>query len=96
MKLRMKTDVSGSRNGQEWPPRGKTLDSGKFGLSEAEVQRYVRAGIVEPAGRDTEAAVPDPGDVETATVDTQPKRRGRPPGSRNKTAETAGGIPATG
>lgn len=82
MKLRMKTDVSGARNGQEWPPRGKTLDSDKFGLSEAEVQRYVRAGIVEPVGKDAEAAVPDSSDVETATVDTRPKRRGRPPKSQ--------------
>lgn len=72
MKVRMKVSVSGSRNGKDWPPIGGTID-----LPDAEAQSYITSGLAESTAKSTEAAVPDSGDAETATIDTKPKPRKR-------------------
>lgn len=62
MKVRMKGDVSGSRNGVPWPPRGGTVD-----LPDGEAADLCRIGLAEPVAEgdaDVEKAVPGDGDVE--------------------------------
>lgn len=61
MKVRMKGDVSGSRNGVPWPPRGGTVD-----LPDDEAADLCRIGLAEPVSEDeakVEKAVPDESDV---------------------------------
>ncbi|WDO09955.1 hypothetical protein ME763_32210 [Streptomyces murinus] len=77
MKIRMKTDVSGSRDGQPWPRRGSTLE-----VPDAEGADLCKAGIAEPvAKKDAEAvekATP-PDDAEqrqAADDDQQPQQQG--------------------
>lgn len=57
MRIRMKADVSGSRNGQPWPGRGQTLE-----VSDAEGADLCAAGIAAPVAADEDD------DVETATA----------------------------
>ncbi|MFI6560392.1 hypothetical protein [Streptomyces sp. NPDC050534] len=55
MKIRMKADVSGSRDGEPWPPRGGTLV-----LPDEEGAALCASGIAEPVSDDkVEKAVPD-------------------------------------
>lgn len=55
MKIRMKADVSGSRNGELWPPRGGTLE-----LPDDEGAALCANGIAEPVADDkVEKAVPE-------------------------------------
>jgi hypothetical protein len=52
----MKTDVSGSRDGQPWPKRGETME-----VSDAEGADLCASGMAEPVGdkdHDVETAVP--------------------------------------
>jgi hypothetical protein len=43
MKVRMKVSLSGTRNGQEWPPRGSVIE-----LPDAEAIGYCESGMAEP------------------------------------------------
>lgn len=57
MRVRMKTDVSGSRDGQAWPKRGETME-----VSDAEGADLCASGMAEPVGdkdRDVETAAGD-------------------------------------
>lgn len=55
MKIRMRADVSGSRDGKLWPPRGGTLE-----LPDGEGAALCVSGIAEPVADDkVEKAVPD-------------------------------------
>jgi hypothetical protein len=58
-------DVSGTRNGQEWPKRGDVAE-----FSEEEAADLITSGIA--------AKHDDLPEVESATVDTRPARRGKP------------------
>jgi hypothetical protein len=52
----MRTDVSGSRDGQPWPKRGETME-----VSDAEGADLCASGMAEPVGdkdHDVETAVP--------------------------------------
>jgi len=49
--VRMRTQISGSRNGVDWPARGETVN-----LPEAEAGLLVRSGIAEPVDNSN----PDP------------------------------------
>lgn len=51
MRVRMKVDVSGARDGQPWPGRGKAVD-----LPDEEAASLCAAGMAEPVA-DTEADV---------------------------------------
>ena len=77
MKVRMKVHVSGTRNGEAWPPRGTVID-----LPDSEAADYCRTGMAEPVATfaDAEtASVPPPEERGPLTTDTGPARRpGRP------------------
>lgn len=56
MRVRMKTDISGSRDGESWPQRGETLE-----VSDDEGADLCASGLAEPAAdkdHDVEKAVP--------------------------------------
>lgn len=58
MKVRMKVQISGQRNGVEWPTRGSVID-----LPDDEAAGYCAAGMAEPVTtfREAETAVlPEP------------------------------------
>lgn len=62
MRIRMKVTMSGTRNGEDWPPAGETVD-----LPTGEAQHLVASGIAEEIDGTPE--------VETATAsDTAEKR----------------------
>lgn len=68
MKVRMKVDVSGSRNGRPWPGRGSTLD-----LPDDEGASMCEAGLCTPVAEghaETEKAVPPADDEQRTTVTT--------------------------
>ncbi|MBO0917534.1 hypothetical protein [Streptomyces laculatispora] len=64
MKVRMKVQMSGTRNGEEWPARGEVAD-----LPTGEAQHLVASGIAEEA-----SAVSEP-EVETATAPNTAEKR---------------------
>lgn len=66
----MRAQISGTRNGQEWPTRGSVID-----LPDDEAAQYCAAGMAEPVTTFAEA--------ETA-VEPQPEKRG--PGRPKKNA----------
>src|SRR5690242_20759247 len=56
MRVRMKAEVSGARNGVAWPKRGETFD-----VSDSEGADLCSSGLAEPVAdseRDVEKAVP--------------------------------------
>jgi len=81
MKVRMTVDVSGTRNGEPWPPRGTVID-----LPDDEAIHYCQQNMAVPAVDDgVEKAVRPDEDVEVRalTTDTGPVKRG--PGRPRKT-----------
>lgn len=64
MRVRMKADVSGDRNGRSWPQRGGEVD-----LPDDEGAALCANGMAEPVVEDKveKAVVPD-GDVQTRTT----------------------------
>ncbi|MGW2511274.1 hypothetical protein ACWC0A_17945 [Streptomyces scopuliridis] len=68
MKVRMKVSMSGTRNGEEWPPQGELAD-----LPTGEAQHLVAAGIAEEVADEapkTETSATPP---ETPEVDEMPE-----------------------
>lgn len=76
MKIRMKVDISGTHDGEDWPRRGEVAD-----LANNVATDLISAGMAEPA---TQAKVVK-NDVETTTMAANeetrstPVRRGRRP-----------------
>jgi len=64
MKVRLKVDVSGSRDGVAWPRRGGSVD-----LPKEEAMQMCRNGMAEPVDSSSD-------DVETATVPDDSSKRG--------------------
>jgi hypothetical protein len=65
MKVRMKIQPSGTRNGVEWPARGSVIE-----LPDAEAMGYINGNMAEAVatfGEDVETATPKV-DVEERTV----------------------------
>ena len=61
MHVRMKVEVSGTRNGRKWPPRGAVVEVG-----DDEGAQLCAAGLAAPVVDDkVETAVPSTEDVET-------------------------------
>lgn len=61
MKVRIKGDISGSRNGAPWPKRGEDIE-----LPDDEAAQLCASGLAAPVkAGDAEKAVPDASDVET-------------------------------
>ena len=54
MKVRMQVNISGTRGGAEWPPRGEVLE-----VDDEEGTQLCQAGLATPVVEDkTETAVP--------------------------------------
>ncbi|MET7479539.1 hypothetical protein ABZT17_34970 [Streptomyces sp. NPDC005648] len=67
MKIRMKTTVSGSRNGVPWPPRGGTVE-----LPDDEAASMCAAGMAEPLADDEDVeTATEPDDAETRALTTE-------------------------
>lgn len=72
MKVVMVGEVSGTRDGRDWPPRGSVVD-----LPEEEAMPLLRGGMARPfVEAAVETAVPDVADVETRS-EPLTKRRAR-------------------
>jgi hypothetical protein len=89
MRVRMRVDVSGTRDGQRWPPRGSVLD-----LPDDEAAHYCQVGMAEPVAvfRDAETATTPPVEERAdgpLTTETGPARRG--PGRPRKSSQPQGG-----
>jgi hypothetical protein len=70
----MRVDISGNRNGVDWPRRGRVVE-----LPDDEAAAYCTAGIAEPVAvlDDAESATPPP-----AEVRAEPDPRRMTPGPR--------------
>ncbi|MFF0117430.1 hypothetical protein [Streptomyces prasinus] len=75
MKIRMKVQISGTRNGEDWPTVGEVTD-----LPTGEAQHLVASGVAEEVG----AEEPE---VETATVPATPEEK-RPAARTKAPAKT--------
>ena len=65
MKVKMKVNLSGTRDGVAWPGVGEVVD-----LPDAEAAHMLAAGMASRVGdAEVEDATAPQGDVETATVD---------------------------
>ena len=62
MKVIMRVNISGTRNGIEWPPMGETVE-----LPDAEAVDLLNARTAKPV----------PVEIEVATMPTAPKRQTR-------------------
>lgn len=77
MEVRMKVQISGTRNGQEWPARGATID-----LPDEEAAHLIAQGSADVAGENEEAepAAEDAAPEENAAMPATPeKATGRKP-----------------
>ncbi len=83
MRIRMKVEISGNRNGQAWPALGEVVD-----LPGAEAAQLCAAGMAETVNGVTEKAVPQTAET-TKTPEPEvtqkppPEKRG--PGRPRKT-----------
>lgn len=77
MRVRMRDQISGTRNGDLWPPPGGEID-----LPDNEAVKLCSNGLAAPVV-DKDADVEKRDDEESAEKPA-PKRRGRPPGSKNQ------------
>lgn len=67
MRIRMKVTLSGTRNGEDWPPAGQVAD-----IPTGEAQHLIASGIAEAVdGRTGQAPA-----VETATAPDTAEKRG--------------------
>jgi hypothetical protein len=79
VKVRMRVQVSGQRNGEEWPPRGSVME-----LPDDEAVGYCQAGMAEPVTTFAQAetpAVPEP----EKRGEPEPEPEKRSPGRPKKT-----------
>lgn len=82
MKIRMKVQMSGTRNGQRWPKRGEIAE-----LPTAEAAHYVAAGIAEQVTDKPPA--PETATTPTAEVTTTPPTATTEPPAATKRATSA-------
>lgn len=76
MRIRMNISMSGTRNGEDWPPAGEVVD-----LPTGEAQHLVASGIASEVGDDPEvetATAPDTAETResTSTRKTAAKKPG--------------------
>jgi hypothetical protein len=70
----MKIAISGTRNGQDWPPAGGTID-----LPDNEATQLITAGIAaDPSADEQEVAVGESPETATAPDTAEKRGRGRP------------------
>jgi hypothetical protein len=73
VRIRMRIDISGTRDGREWPRRGSVID-----LPDDEARQYCEAGMAEPVATfaPVETAVAPPAEVRAeARVEPEPTLR---------------------
>lgn len=70
MKIRMNIDISGTRNGEPWPPKGEVAD-----VPTGEAQHLVAAGIAEEVTEET-------AEVETAATPPEGAEKAVAPGAK--------------
>ncbi|MFZ3569956.1 hypothetical protein ACOKM5_23400 [Streptomyces sp. BH097] len=73
MQVRMKVTMSGTRNGQDWPPRGELVD-----LPEAEADDMVRAGLAEMPDEADESEAPQVEEATAPKAETSTPSRRKP------------------
>ena len=81
MRVKMLVQISGTRDGRDWPKPGTVVDLPEGADLIASGLAVAAGAEVETAEGDTEpveAAVAAGAEVETAEGDTKPKRRRRP------------------
>lgn len=75
--MRMRVDVSGTRDGQPWPSRGSVIE-----LPDDEGAEYCRSGMAEPVTTftavETTVLSPVAEELRTTTESGSALRRGRP------------------
>ena len=71
MKVKMIASITGTRDGQEWPAAGETVE-----LPAAEAADLVEAGLAEPVGGRSSTVV-EAAAVEAPETATEPKPRAR-------------------
>ncbi|HCA86372.1 MAG TPA: hypothetical protein DEQ61_13230 [Streptomyces sp.] len=78
MKIRMKVEMSGTRNGQPWPKPGEVVE-----LPTAEAAHLVASGVAEQVAepKPVETATAPPAETAVPPAD-KPRGRGRPPKAR--------------
>ncbi|KPC73717.1 hypothetical protein ADL26_13375 [Thermoactinomyces vulgaris] len=84
MRVTMKVDLSGTRNGEPWPRRGETVD-----LPDEEAAQLCASGMAETAKGKVEKAVPSKAEVaepEPAEATEAPKAEKRGPGRPRRDA----------
>ncbi|MGW1119258.1 hypothetical protein ACWD5B_19455 [Streptomyces tanashiensis] len=74
MRVRMRTKISGTRDGQDWPDKGGEID-----LPDDEAEQLIRYGAAETVTESEGAPAPEEPDEETATApdtaETRPRSR---------------------
>lgn len=72
MRIEMRAQISGTRNGEDWPAKGGTID-----VPDDEAAQLIGQGMAVPAAADEEVeAAADGTSTETATVKNTPAKRG--------------------
>lgn len=72
MKITMRVGITGTRNGEDWPPAGGTID-----LPADEANALVEAGLAEPAATTKNAPAVEAAAVAAPEAATTPKPRAR-------------------
>lgn len=67
MKVKLLTTITGTRNGDDWPPRGSVIT-----LPDAEAVDLLNAGLAAPADSGIESAAVEP--VESAAIKRAPAK----------------------
>lgn len=84
--VRLAVKISGTRDGEDWPNPGQTLE-----VSETEAADLIAAGYATAAA-EVETAVADTSGIETATPQGKPSVKSQ--AAKAKAAETADGAKA--
>ncbi|WP_393057728.1 hypothetical protein [Streptomyces sp. LN549] len=76
MRIRMNISMSGTRNGEDWPPAGEVVD-----LPTGEAQHLVASGIASEVGDEVETATA-PDTAETRESTSTRKTAAKKPGTK--------------
>ncbi len=85
MKVRMKVDLSGTRDGLTWPPRGSIME-----MPDDEARGYISAGMAEPVTefRDAETAVVPKAEERADAEDDAVLTKSKGPSTRSTTKKS--------
>lgn len=81
MRVRMLVEITGTRNGQDWPAPGEILECGDAEAAKLIANKHATGDLSEGAPAQPQAAAPtaqdDAGSESEAGPDAQPKRAAR-------------------